>query len=239
MKPYYHDDWVTIYHGDCKSVLKHLPSQSVDLILTSPPYNIGLHNTRQNWGSQSRKDWYSDTLSEGEYQRQQRDIVAEMLRVAKVVCYNHKLRQRSLRQIHPLSWLPMEHLYQEIVWDKRNTPQIHPAYFYQVDERIFVLTTSSKEVMKNNQGLTTVWPIPTRQRTGFPNAFPLELARRCIRAFTVVGGLVLDPYLGSGTTVFAAKELNRKCVGIEIKEKYCEIATIRYLRDGVVTGGNA
>lgn len=76
-----------------------------------------------------------------------------------------------------------------------------------------------------------VWHIPPVSNNGHPAVFPEELPKRLILLFThAMNSIVLDPFLGSGTTIIASTKLNRKCVGIERDEKYCEMATLRYLK---------
>jgi site-specific DNA-methyltransferase (adenine-specific) len=97
------------------------------------------------------------------------------------------------------------------------------------DERVFVLGRPSAW---NDLGLTTVWRIyPTAQGIDHPCPFPLELARNCIGSFSNEGQTVIDPYCGAGTTLLAAKNAGRKAIGIEIEERYCEIAAKRLAQE--------
>jgi len=81
----------------------------------------------------------------------------------------------------------------------------------------------------------SVWRIDSAKNTVHPVAFPAEIPKRCIEATTTEGGLILDPFMGSGTTLRAAKDLGRRAIGIEIEERYCEIAANR-LRQEVLFG---
>lgn len=80
---------------------------------------------------------------------------------------------------------------------------------------------------------------PPTDVDGHPCPFPLELPKRCIAATTDLGDVVLDPFMGSGTTLRAAKDLGRKAIGIEIEERYCEIAAKRLAQEVLDFGGVA
>jgi site-specific DNA-methyltransferase (adenine-specific) len=86
---------------------------------------------------------------------------------------------------------------------------------------------------------SNIWKIPTERRDGHPAPFPIELASRCIRLSTWPDEVVLDPFMGSGSTLLAAKQLGRRAVGIELSERYCEIAAKRLAQDVLDFGGAA
>ncbi len=73
-----------------------------------------------------------------------------------------------------------------------------------------------------------------RRKVNHPAPFPVELPKRCIKLFSYVNDLILDPFVGSGTTLVAASLLNRRAIGVEINAKYCEIAKNRLLKEGLV-----
>ena len=164
-------------------------------------------------------------MPEKEYQEWQTLCVNEMLRVLKsngVLCYNHKIRQKNGKAIHPLSWLPKEHLYQEIVWDRKSTHNHCKSYFHPVDERIFIFCKDKPKTF-NNMGFQTIWRFHFETNAKHPAPFPEGLADICIKAFTEKGDKVLDPFSGSGTVLYVAEQLERNCTGIEISSDYCDI----------------
>ncbi len=201
-----------VYNIDCSLLMDKIKEQSINLIITSPPYNLILPKG-ENW---KIKSWYKDDLSEENYQKWQRE---KMLGISRVVCYNHKVRNKNLTAIHPMSWIPSQYLYQEIIWDRNITPQVSKKYFLPVDERIYILAKNRKDIMLN-QKLKTVWRIRPRQNVGFPNAFPFELVENLVRAFTREGDIVFDPFVGSGTTVLQAYKMKRNYLGCEVVEEY-------------------
>lgn len=235
MKPYYSDDFVTLYHGDCRDIL---PSVRGDLIVTSPPYNLmrrgsgagknSIHAGPGGINEKLQEKWYPDEMPEPVYQAWQREIVELCLESAPAVCYNHKVRyqiKRAGRSIHPMEWLGGLLLWVEIVWDRGGGVAFNSGRPIPSDERVYVL---GRPRCYNNLGLTTVWRIsPVPQGIDHPCPFPEELAARLIASFTDPSHVVIDPFMGSGTTLLAAKNLNRRAIGIEKDEAYCETAAAR------------
>jgi len=246
IKPYYEEPGVTIYHGDCLDVLLQLAKGSVECVVTSPPYNL----YDKGWGvgnNVAQKDryiagkhdaqWYEDTMPEHEYQAWQRKVLEECLRVCRgSVFYNHKVRYaiaRGGRVFHPMEWLHGLSLWTEIVWDRGGGTTGKSRRHTVSDERIYQL---GRPVTFHPLGLTTVWRIPPEKGSKHPCAFPEELVNRCVTSSTDEDMTVLDPFLGSGTTLVAAKRLGRQGIGIERREDYCEMA-VKRLRQGALFGG--
>jgi len=228
---YFHDDDVYIIKGDCREVLPQIPNVSISAVATSPPYN-----KRGTSGQLVKKVSYPDKLPEKEYQKQQVAILQECYRLLGnngAVFYNHRIRYDG-RAIFPTTWLQQTSfkIWQEIIWYRRITGNLRGWRYWNVDERIYWLVKAKPvEISQPLAQYTTVWDIrPENSNKDFPAPFPLEIPRRAILTTTKNGDTVLDPFLGSGTTAVVAKKLNRKCIGIEISEEYCEQATIRYLR---------
>lgn len=235
VQPYYQDEAVTIYHGDCREVLPSFANDSVEIAVTSPPYNLvrewsgGGPNSKMKQLERRYEEWYDDSLPEDEYQELQKTVIRECLRVAvSSVFYNHKVRYALKRRgqiYHPLDWLREFPIWCEIIWDRCGAQGGNSGRFLIQDERIYQLGNQRK--WKGAQSFTTIWRIPPDRVEGHVCAFPEELAARCIVTTTDPGDVVLDPFMGSGTTLRAAKDLGRKAIGIEIEERYCEIAAKR------------
>lgn len=249
MKPYYEQDGITIYHGDCRDVLPSLPP--IDCVVTSPPYNqLGSLPKKGSglWGKTSGgagflHAWeggkYEDAIPETEYQEIQNSIFSSISANASAsLFYNHQLRWRDSVCIHPIQWFQPEgwRLRQEILWDRGGGMMFNARMFVRFDERILWFT---KKTWKWNQecvGYSTIWRIAREQQQqgkAHPVAYPKSIPARCIEATTVSDALVLDPYMGGGTTLVAAKELRRRAIGIEIDERYCELAA-KQLAQGVL-----
>lgn len=246
MTPYYQDDAVTIYHGDCREILPTI--SGVALTVTSPPYNTltsrtinggGIHKKSQ-WAAKVRSDGYADDRSEADYWGWQAEVahaVAKCSTLDASFFYNHKLRYRDKAPILPVDMVrmwPDWSLRQEIVWARDGSMVFNARMFPPSDERIYWMTRvggNHKWSLDGNQW-TSVWRV--RQEIGMdghPCPFPEGLPSRCITATTDPGDTVLDPFMGSGTTMRAAKDLNRKAIGCDVSEAYCEIAAKRMAQE--------
>ena len=259
MKPYYQDEraGIVIYNADCRVVLPTL--SGVSCVVTSPPYNqleqlpekgSGMWGRSQG-GAGFLRAWksrgYDDSMSECDYQSWQLDV-AQMLSSVTTedasFFYNHQLRWRDGECIHPVRWFAPSGwtLRSEIVWDRGGGMMFNARMFCRFDERILWFVKG--DAWKWNQsavGFGTVWRIAREQQQQgklHPVAFPLQIPSRCIAATTVAGDTVLDPFMGSGTTLRAAKDAGCRAIGIEINERYCEIAA-RRLEQGVLFGAGA
>ena len=224
-------DWEVIT-GDCLQILPTLAPGSVEAVVTSPPYNT-LATAHDRGGMHSGNGWldkakYSDDLPEADYQQQQRDVFRELRRVCRgTVWINHKARFRDGFGIHPLSIYGMDDLFAEIIWDRGVSMVLNAGRFAHSHEAVYGYGRPVWWDADQNTQMT-VWRItPERGRNDHPCPFPMELASRLIRASVPPGGLVLDPYCGSGTTLAAARKLGRLAIGIEQDERYAAIARRR------------
>lgn len=219
-----------IYLGDCLELMKELPNESVDLIITSPPYNLGNNHHTGNKKTQT----YFDNMKEEDYQSWQIKVLNECYRVLKSngsLLYNHKNRIKKGVQITPYEWLLKTSFIvkQEIVWFNggQNFDKIR---FYPMTERVYWLAKSPKTKLYNtinHHDLFTQkeWK-PVGTKDTFKRAFPLRIVKDFLLCFPEAD-IVLDPFMGSGTTAVACKELGRNFIGFEINEKYHKIATDR------------
>ena len=233
----------TLYLGDCREILPTLGD--IDCVVTSPPYNQMTGLMRPPSGSWAKQDFglsfvqkwqsdgYADDIPEADYQQSQNDLFALIRGTCREIAslfYNHQLRWRDGVLLHPIQWFHPEgwRLRTEIIWDRCGGMMFNARMFCRFDERILWFTASSD--WKWNQasvGNGTVWRIAREQNKDHPVEYPLELPRRCIAAATDNGDLVLDPFMGSGTTGVACAKLGRKFIGIEIEPKYFDIACRR------------
>lgn len=231
---------VTLYLGDCRDV--DLPS-GIECIVTSPPYNqmegIAGRKPSGTWAKsnggggfvQAWKDsGYTDNLDEQSYQIEQNNLFAMLAGRCSPnasLFYNHQLRWRDGVCLHPIQWFrpPTWKLRAEVIWDRTGGMMFNARMWCRFDERIIWFVQGDK--YKWNQesvGEGTIWRIPREQNKEHPVAYPDAIPSRCIRAATHLGDLVLDPYMGSGTTGAAAVRLGRRFVGVEREPKYFEMA---------------
>jgi site-specific DNA-methyltransferase (adenine-specific) len=233
MRPYYEQHGITIYHGDCREVM---PSIGVDCTVTSPPYNTldrsakpsGMHSNTGGGVNFVRKmqSAYEDDKPEPEYQEWLRDIIGACLKVSKgLVWVNHKIRYRDGVGLHPVRFLPFP-IYAEVIWSKDGAMALNCKRFAPSHEGIWAF--GSPHYWDDAQNaLLTVWGLASVKGASHPCPFPETIPGRLIASSCPTNGVVLDPFMGSGTTLVAAKRLGRKAIGIELEEKYCEIAAKR------------
>lgn len=225
--PYYSDDKVTLYHGDALEVLPTIAAGSVDLCVTDPPYVIGavsagsLGSKSGGWADMMNSSlWFSAWYRE----------VSRTLRHTGAMWSFANWRTLPVVMRAALdAGLPVTSL---MVWDKEwigpGGPQgLRPSY------EICALLAHPGFAIPN-RGIPDVWrhKVGSHKPNGHPAEKPAALMERIMRASAVPpGGLVLDPFVGSGTTAMAAKGMGLRCVAIEAEEKWCEVAASRLSQD--------
>ena len=228
-----------LINGDTLSVLNELPNKIIALGITSPPYN---KQEKNDGGLVSKVVYadYKDKLPEKEYQRRQIEVLNEIFRITKdggSFFYNHKTRWVEGEMFHPMDWLRKTHwvVRQEIIWDRTLAGNIRGWRFWQVEERIYWLykpiahNKKGKELASRDAKMTSIWRAVPENTNPHPAPFPLWLPARIILSLLreQEEALVLDPYLGSGTTAVAAKILGFNYLGIDISPHYLDYAKER------------
>ena len=219
-----------LINDDCLKVLPTLEESSVDLIITSPPYNLG---NNHHTGNKQHKA-YNDNLPEAEYQEQQLQFLNECFKVLKEtgsLIYNHKNRIKKGRQLSPYEWIFKSNFIvkQEIVWVNRSQ-NFDKMRFYPFTERLYWLTKKPETKLFNAINHYDVfdwkeWK-PEGTKGKHKRAFPVKMVEDILNCFPNAK-IICDPYMGSGSTGVAAKNLNRNFIGIEINKEYFEIAENR------------
>ena len=246
MRPYYADESVTLYHGDCLDVLPTL--SGVDLIVTSPPYNLkhmpweplGHWTNGQakggggKWsGSDGRGGIeyadHGDDMPWPEYEQWQRDVLTACwgtLSDTGAIFYNHKPRLAGERVWLPLALNPDLPLRQIIIWARAGGINYNPAAYVPTHEWVMVLAKPAFRLKsKGASGLGDVWRVGQEPSPDHPAPFPIGIPARAIE--TTAPQLVLDPFAGSGTTLRAATDAGVRSIGIEKSERYCEVIANR------------
>lgn len=204
MKPYYQDDAVTIYHGDCREILPTL--EPVDLVLTDPPYGIAI-NIRHG------RNWRNPDRPQNVVGDEEPFNPAFLLGFSNLILWgaNHY----APRLPEGGRWL---------VWDKRDGTGSNSQSDCELawEKGSGGTAARLKRLMWNGAVRDTERDIERVH----PTQKPVALMKWCLDFFPDAQ-TILDPFMGSGTTLRAAKDLGRKAIGIEIEEKYCEIATKR------------
>lgn len=217
---------MTIYHGDATEILPKI--KGVDMVFTSPPYNQGgmsggLANLSGGY------DTHGDQMHWCAYQGWQRQILAlcwETLTDTGAIFYNHKQVIKDGVATLPTELNPGLPLRQIITWYRKIGMNWSESFFVPTSEMILVMAKRGfrlKDKSASNAG--DVWEIPPNKNGDHPASFPEALPSKAIGATDAK--IILDPFMGSGTTLRAAKNHNRKAIGIEISERYCEQAAAR------------
>ncbi|WP_435180429.1 DNA methyltransferase [Halorussus sp. AFM4] len=221
------DPRVTLLQGDAGAL--PLPDESVDIIVTSPPYNLGHERWAMGWRSLREEGvGYYDDRPEDEYQEWQQELLSEWHRVAvdgASLFYVHKVRIDGGEVIHPVEWLRSPAnpwaVRQEIIWNRKATHNHEPTLFRPHDARIYWMTKGTPDVPEDGIDLASIWDVyGPRPDTEHPAPFPEEIPRCCIEAVGTDGDLVLDPMGGSMTTCRAASELGYDSIGIDLDREY-------------------
>jgi len=222
---YHKSDKGLLYYGDVLNEITAIPTESVDLIITSPPYNLGNNHHTGN----KKTGCYDDYMPEDEYQQWQIEVINECYRVLKSggsMFYNHKNRIKNGVQISPYEWLFKTDMLikQEIVWVNRSQ-NFDKIRFYPWTERVYWLTKSPKTKLFNNINHSDVFNwTPVGTKGAHTRAFPIQMPLDIISCFPAAQS-VLDPFMGSGTVARAAEIKGIYWVGIERDKNFCEIVT--------------
>lgn len=242
-----------IYNMDCLNGLRKMDDNTIDLVVTSPPYNVDLGNNKYN---KNPYNLYNDNKEHQEYISWLKEIFSLVylkLKSGGRVCINIGDGKNGAVPTHSdviqmmceIGYIPMS----VIIWNK-NTVSGRTAWgsfkspscpsFPTPFEYILVFAKDSRKLKYKGEtdltkeefidwslALWTFAPETRQKKIGHPAMFPEELPKRLIKMFSWKGALVVDPFNGAGTTCKVAKELGRQYIGFEISKDYCDIATER------------
>jgi site-specific DNA-methyltransferase (adenine-specific) len=217
MLPYYDQDGITIYHGDCREVLPMIEPDSVDLVLTDPPFNVGF----------DYKNGFDDDRPLEEYGEWLRSCIAATDRV--LVDGGWSFWWMAMRHCHQWSfWFPEGW---RIFAAAKNFVQFRPTEVqWSWDPVVFWQRGNRKAkpiAGKRDWHIANTAALILEKSNGHPCPRPIDTARYIVSLVSHPESVVLDPFMGSGTTLRAAKDLGRHAIGIEIEERYCDIAVKR------------
>ena len=220
-EPYYADDAVTIYHADCRDVLPHLVA---DMLFTDPPYGeLGYEwDTRPNWATLP-----IPTVDHAVVFGHQPHLATEVL---------PSMQARNLRFLFEWIWeKPIGRL-----WNHARPIRLHELLW------CFGVSTEGLDLRAGFGGqhgsviadvTYQAYMSNHRDATGHPTQKPIRLVTKVMSCFPP--GVIVDPFMGSGTTLRAAKDLGRKAIGIEVDERYCKVAADRMCQEVLDFGGAA
>jgi site-specific DNA-methyltransferase (adenine-specific) len=218
--------------GDCINVMQSMPKETIDLIVTSPPYNIknstgnGLKNGKGGkWQNAQLINGYSnygDCIPHEQYVQWQRKCIEEMLRLLRndgAIFYNHKRRvQNGLLQDRQdiVEGFPVRQI---IIWKRKGGINFNSGYFLPTYEVIYLIAKKDFKLAPKANAYGDVWEFMQENKNTHPAPFPVELVDRIVSS--THASIVFDPFMGSGTTAISALKFNRNYVGIEISSEYC------------------
>lgn len=230
----------TVHWGDCLEIMRGMSSKSIDVVFTSPPYNLKRsrgRNDGNNLTGEKRKmgklkngyDAHSDDYEYDEYARWQKSVLLECWRLLKddgAIFYNHKPRLQLGVLQTPLDLNPGLPLRQIIIWDRGSGLNATPRSYAPVHEWVVLFAKPSFKLKNRAASMVgDVWRLGWETRNPHPAPFPVELPHKALD--TVDGDIVLDPFCGSGTTGIACLATGKRFIGIDNSKEYCEMARRR------------
>lgn len=221
MNPYYNVNGITIYHGDCLDVLPTLQPKTIDLVLTDPPYGIQYVTARRSRTDQMVAPIIGDTC-----------IPIDWLPIIKGLSRSRTAlywftREEGIETVRQAIQSIGFGLNTMLVWDKQVTTAGNLKDYGRRTEYIVFGTNGSVRLNGNRDGNLLSVPRVNPNVMVHPTEKPRALLSYLILRSTDPAELVLDPFMGSGSALVAAAELGRHAIGIEIDERYCEIAAQR------------
>ena len=248
LEPYYDRDGITIYHGDALEVLPTIEAGSVALVLTDPPYNVSHRNGRSNTtiGRVPRKDGTHREIvrdfGEWDHDWEPEPFIAELPRPLRDGGALVAFTSEFLFAPYLASGLDHRSL---LYWRKTNPAPNFRQQIVRAIEMAVWQTKGGGWTFNAGGYRPNVWDGPVingyatvnrNEPRVHPTQKPEWLMREWIQLFSNEGDLILDPYMGSGTTLRAAKDLGRRAIGVElhnevgedgVDRRYCEIAVGR------------
>lgn len=228
MTPYYQDDSCTIYHGDSRKVLPELTANCSDLMVTDPPYGMDFQSNRR-----------MDKLDKIEGDDGSLDVPAALAQALRCL---RRGRHVYIFGRFDLSELPLCSP-AELIWDKEivGTGNLELPWATSHENITFAVYEISKANREKGYGnlaarmrrgsVIRCQRMQSGQVKNHPTEKPVPLLRQLIESSSVWGETVLDPFMGSGSTLVASRLEGRKAIGIEIEERYCEIAAKRLAQE--------
>jgi len=256
MKPFFEHGNIKIY---CNDFLKTeaIEPESIDLIVTSPPYNVDINY-----------EGYKDDIPYKKYLEFTEKWLTkayDLLKPDGRLCLNIPLDKSRGRDEEGFQSVYVDitsiakevgwKYFSTIIWNEQNISRrtawgswlsaSAPYVIAPVEVIVVLYKERWEKIRKGKSDLTRdefiewtngVWNFPgeNRKQIGHPSPFPVELPKRCIKLFSFIGDTVLDPFLGSGSTLIACLETGRAGIGVEVSQKYCDLAVKRLIQHGIL-----
>ena len=228
-----------IYNENCLETLKKIPDNFVDIVVTSPPYNMNLRIRNGEYCSRqitkefsTKYQGFDDNLPIEEYYNLHLNILKELIRTSSIIFYNIQIVTGSKRAIFKIIGELSDYLKEIIVWDKGYAqPAMAPNVLNRRTELLLVFDSKnaiSRKFEKANFGrgtLDDIWNIKRAKKkvSSHSAIFPEELVKTILENFSNENDIVYDPFMGTGTTALVSKKLNRNFIGSELTKSYYDI----------------
>ena len=229
-----------IYNEDCLETMSRMDNDSVDLVITSPPYNMNLRIRNGEYCSRQIVDEFStkyqnfdDNLPIEKYNLFHTKVLKELLRISNLVFYNIQIVTGSKRSVFKMIGEFSEQLKEIIIWDKgRAEPAMQELVLNRQSELLLVfekdnaISRQFKSAKFERGTLNDVWqiPRPNKEDSSHGAIFPTELVAKILDNFSNEYDVIYDPFMGTGSTAVACKMMNRNYIGSEINDSYIDIA---------------
>ena len=230
-----------IFNESCIETMKRIPDGFVDVVITSPPYNMnlrirnGVYCSRQIVKEISTKyEGFADNLPIDDYYKFHSEVIRELLRISNLIFYNIQIVTGSKRAFFKMIGDFSDNLKEIIIWDKGNgQPAMQEQVLNRRSELILVfendypISRQFRSATFKRGTLDDVWTIKRERKKGVSNhgaTFPQELIETILSNFSKKNDVIYDPFLGTGTTAIVSKRMNRKYIGSEISKDYFQIS---------------
>lgn len=225
-----------VFNESCLDTMKRIPDDFVDVVITSPPYNMNLRIRNGEYCSRqivkeisTKYEDFPDNLPIDEYYKFHSEVLKELLRISNLVFYNVQIVTGSKRAIFKMIGEFSENLKDIIIWDKRyGQPAIGEQVLNRRSELILVfekdypISRQFRSAVFKRGTLDDVWVIDRERKNveGHGATFPEKLISTILENFSKKKDIIYDPFIGTGTTAVVSKKLGRNFIGSEISKKY-------------------
>lgn len=230
-----------IFNESCIETMKKIPDDFVQVVITSPPYNMNLRIRKGEYCSRqivkeisTKYEGFADNLPIDEYYKFHSEVIRELLRISNLVFYNIQIVTGSKRAIFKMIGDFSDNLKEIIIWDKgHGQPAMQEQVLNRRSELILVfekdypISRQFRSATFKRGTLDDVWEIKRERKKGVDNhgaTFPEQLIFTILENFSKEGDVVYDPFLGTGTTAVVAKKMGRQFIGSELGEEYFNIS---------------
>lgn len=233
----------TVYNEDCLETLSRMADNSINVVITSPPYNMNLRIRKGAYCSRqivkefsTKYEGFDDNLPIDEFYNLHSNVIKELLRVSNLIFYNISIVTGSKRAFFKIIGEFSDYLKDIIVWDKGNgQPAMSPGVLNRQSELILIFDSDNAisrkfEYCNFERGtLSDIWTIKRGKKIDSSHGatFPEELVEKILLNFTKEGDTIYDPFMGTGTTAGICTKLGRNYIGSESSKSYCDIISDR------------